>query len=500
VQLLNLPPVRAVLQSRPYLIIYRFVLKPLALATLVPLVLWWLGLGRGSAALLELSLFLFLCVLLNSRLGLRLEEACTDWLVRTWQIVRVNIIPETIRFILYVFKRAVEEVERFLYTVDEWFRFRRGDSRLSLVVKPVLGLLWYCIAYVVRLTINLFIEPTYNPIKHFPVVTIAAKLMIPIFPLLDQVVTTSLGPVIGVAGARLVLGVVVFFLPGFAGFLVWELKENWRLYRANQPPTLVPEVVGHHGETVLRLMRPGIHSGTLPKLFARLRHSERTNASSKARKQIEALHQIEESLRRFVDRDLLALLAASHSWRLGDAVRAGAIYTGTNRIRIELRCPELGPTGARIDFEEHAGWLVAAVADPAWLSQLTPQQARTFANALAGWYKLAGVDLVREQLGAVLPAGATYAVGESGLTVWPDGDTPATYDLESEVLDPRPQLLGLPVLRPEQVLFSARPITWHDWVEAWERDRAGKDHPTALVPGQRLLPDLTPVPAESAAR
>jgi hypothetical protein len=497
VHVLNLPPVRAVLQSRLYLLTYRFVLKPLAWATPVPLMLWWLGVDRGSVALLEGSLFVLLCALLNSRLGLQVEEACTDRLVRTWQIMRVNIIPETIRLTLYIFKRAVEEIERFLYTVDEWFRFRRGDSRLSLTLKLVLGLIWYCITYVVRLTINLFIEPTYNPIKHFPVVTITAKLMIPFFLVLKEYIQGPLEPVIGVTGASVVLGVVIFFLPGFAGFLVWELKENWRLYRANQSPTLVPEVVGHHGETVLRLMRPGIQSGTLPKLYARLRHSERTNESSKARKQIEALHQTEESLRRFVARDLLATLAASHSWRLGDLVHAGEIQTATNCIRIELRCPQLGLVGARIDFEEHDGWLLASVARSGWLPQLTPEQARTFANALAGFYKLAGVHLLREQLAAVLPASATYAVGEAGLTVWPGGAAQATYDLESAVLEPRPPLPVLPQLRPEQVLFSATPIYWADWVEAWEQDRAGKGPVVPLARGQRLLPQVATAPIET---
>ncbi len=487
---LNLPPIRFVLQSRLYLLAYRFVLKPLLWATPVPLALYWLGYDHTSLALLEGSLFVLLCVLLNSRLGLHFEEACTDRLVRTWEIVRINVVPETIRLILYVFKRTLEEIERFLYTVDEWFRFRRGDSRLSLLFKPVLGVLWYVFTYVVRLTINLFIEPTYNPIKHFPVVTVAAKLMIPIIPLLDQLVTGSLEPVVGLAAARLALGVVLFFLPGLAGFLVWELKENWRLYRANQSPTLVPEVVGHHGETVLRLMRPGIHSGTLPKLYARLRHSARANESAKARKQMEALHQIEEALRHFVSRDLLAILDGSHSWRLAGRVQAGEILTGTNRLRIELRCPELGKAGVQLDFEEHGGWLVAAVGQPGWLLQLEPEQARAFTNALAGFYKLAGVDLVREQLAAVLPAGATFAVDEDGLTVWPDREGKAVYDLDGSVLQPQPPLVDLPGLTAAQVLFSANPIYWDDWIEVWEHDRAGKGHPVALVRGQRLLPDV----------
>ena len=38
---------------------------------------------------------------------------------------------------------------------------------------------WFVIAYVLRLYVDLFVEPTTNPIKHFPVVTVAAKILIP---------------------------------------------------------------------------------------------------------------------------------------------------------------------------------------------------------------------------------------------------------------------------------------------------------------------------------
>jgi hypothetical protein len=248
---------------------------------------------------------------------------------------------------------------------------------------------------------------------------------------------------------------------------------------------------------VLRLMHPGIHSGTLPKLFARLRHSERTNESATARKQIEALHQVEEALRHFVARDLLAILHASRSWHPADPIRCGDVLAGTNRIRIELCCPHPGEAPVQIDFEDHGGRLVAGVAQSGWLARLTPEQARTFADALAGFYKKAGVDLVREQLAAVLPPGATYAVDEKGLTVWPDGDTSATYAPDGAFLTPRPPLEGLPSLPSEQVLFSATPIFWDDWVEVWEHDRAGKPHAPALVRGQRLLPDLGTTSTES---
>ena len=144
----------------------------------------------------------------------------------------------------------------------------------------ILGFIWFLVSYFVRLVVNVFIEPTVNPIKHFPVVTVSAKLLVPLWPVLLGT-PHSLGifgqpfQFLGNWPAFLMANLIVHSIPGAAGFLVWEFKENWRLYRANRPATLRPEVIGHHGETMLRLLKPGFHSGTLPKLFAKLRRAER---------------------------------------------------------------------------------------------------------------------------------------------------------------------------------------------------------------------------------
>ena len=71
-------------------------------------------------------------------------------------------------------------------------------------------------------------------------------------------------------------------MPGVFGFLVWELKENWKLYRANRATNLRPVMIGHHGETMLRLLRPGFHSGTLPKLFAKFTRIDAAHSSRRA--------------------------------------------------------------------------------------------------------------------------------------------------------------------------------------------------------------------------
>src|SRR5262249_4884232 len=144
-------------------------------------------------------------------------------------------------------------------------------------------------------------------------------------------------------------------LPGLAGFLVWELKENWKLYAATRSPNLRPEVIGHHGETMVRFLRPGFHSGTLPKLYADLRPSERPSHRRRswraARKQREALQHVEERIQHFFERELLVLLRSTKGWG-GERILVGTVVTGSNRVRVELACPQLGADPLEVAFEE----------------------------------------------------------------------------------------------------------------------------------------------------
>jgi hypothetical protein len=480
---LRLPWVVRILQSRPWLFFYQFVFKPLPWAVLCVLGLRYFGVGLSISFSTGIGVFAASSLLLNSRWGIYLEETAADSLMRTWQLIHADLVPGLLRWVIYLYRRLQEEVERLIYTVDEWLRFRPGDSRLSLVAKPILGLIWFCVTYLFRVIFNLFVEPTFNPIKHFPTVTVTAKLLVPIYGELLHAFRAPVEPVLGKALGNTVAVTAIGLLPGFAGFLVWEFKENWRLYRANQAPTLRPEIVGHHGETVLRLMRPGLHSGTLPKLYARLRHGR------SPRKQYEALHHLRERLRHFVERNLFAILAGSKSW--GDVLHltVGEIHIATNRIRIELAGP-----AARlyVDFEEHGGWLLAGLTCPmgcpqTWLSRLTSEQGMAFRDALGGFYKLAGVDVVREQIEAQLPLGTAYDLTEKELVVWPlsgqDGEV--VYDLEDRPeIAPRshgPSMLPvLPSFTADAVRYSETPIRWSDWVQTWQLDHDGKGHAPLL--------------------
>src|SRR5208282_370442 len=144
-----------------------------------------------------------------------------------------------------------------------------------------LTVVWFAVTYVIRFAINLLIEPQINPIKHFPVVTVSHKVCLPMIPVLGDLLMQQFG----MARTRafgLATGIITG-IPGIFGFAAWELKENWRLYRANRPDNLGPQGIGSHGETMLRLLRPGFHSGTVPKLYRKLRRAERRGQKRKTR-------------------------------------------------------------------------------------------------------------------------------------------------------------------------------------------------------------------------
>jgi hypothetical protein len=377
-------------------------------------------------------------------------------------------------------RRFLEAVDQVLYTVDEWLRFKTGENLLLLVAKGVLSVVWFGVTYIVRIYINLLIEPTVNPIKHFPVVTVGHKIMLPFLLTLAHLLYRGLhldmlGPFFGGG----FVGMTILFLPGICGFVVWELKENWKLYRANRSLNLKPVMIGSHGETMLRLLKPGFHSGTVPKLFRKLRRAERRGQRRATRKLMAALHHVKHSIHNFMERELLALLRQSQGWN-GLPIDIACIHLATNRISVELSCPSLGPDHLVVGFDEQSGWLLAGILKPGWLAKLTDEQRQTLAAALAGVYKLAGVHLTREQIThGLAPTSAAIDITHAGLEVWPGPEfaTAAVYDLAAgPMLEPRPANGELPPgLRPlsaSRLVFADTPVTWKRWVRTWQEDRA----------------------------
>jgi len=496
-RILALPLVQSIVDSVYFRLLQRGLIKPLVVTAVVaPLVAYAfefkITVANGA------MIFLVVNLVLNSRIGRDVDELITDWVAQAWHRFRIRVLATMFRFVMDIFSRLLENIERMLYTVDEWLRFRTGERPLAVAAKAVLGVIWFFINYFIRFCVNLLIEPQINPIKHFPVVTVSHKILLPLTVPFIHVLRGPLGPV----WADTIAPTVVLLLPGVFGFLVWELKENWRLYAANRPQNLGPVVIGHHGEAMLQFMKPGFRSGTLTKLFAKLRRANRkaywTGKWKTVGKHQAGLNHAELELRRFVDRDLRLLLAHSHGWQ-NHALTTGHIELATNRILAELRCEELSPDSLWLSFAEQNGWLIASVHKRGWLDALRDSQRATLDNALAGFYKMAGVDLAREQLdGQLHPLGAEYKIDDQGLAVWPSRAPEDVTRVALREWPPTPLQRTHPALfpavhpdKPQRLVFARAPISWSRWVLIWERDQAHAGTSESVIEGVSLLPRRT---------
>ncbi len=432
---LDLPVVRAVVSSRTFTLAWNWIGKPI-----IPLIVLALISPRYEMPVLVwrliwMSAFVVLALLINSRSGRDVEEIAADGASRVGQRLWRDVLPNVFRGIMDFFAAGLELVERGIYAVDEWLRFRGGEGRLSLGFKAVIGLVWGIIAYFARIYINLLIEPQINPIKHFPVVTVSHKMMIPMIGEVYKGLSVVLRP-LGPQLTKIIAYPSLFLLPGVFGFIAWELKENWRLYAANRPKTLQPVPIGHHGETLCRMLRRGFHSGTVPKLYAKLRSADRRSEEGRGNgpveKSLRAIEHAGEAVRHLVDRGVVFLLDQSRS--IGDLRPGpGEVECATNRIVVELVSGKVHDVPARIAFEETAGRLVARIEEPGWFARLDDEQRRVLTSALAGLYAMSDVDAASE------------------------------IDLE------------------------AFPITWSAWVETWEADAEGRGHVPVVPDDCRLL-------------
>ncbi len=503
------PPVRLLIESGLARTIGQTVIAPLVVTLILYFATPLRELGGAISVLGATGVFVAAAVCLNTRVGLVVQEIAMDQLARGWEMLGRRALPGLIRFIIATFRAMMEITERTLYRVDEWLRFREGQPRATIPFKAFLGFIWFFLAYVIRLYITLLIEPEINPLKHFPVVTVAHKICIPLLtemlPWLNKLLS-PLGPVIG----GTIAGTTVFLFPSIFGFLVWEFKENFRLYRENRARRLQPVPIGQHGETVGTLMRPGFHSGTLPKHFAKLRRAARhaelaeslgkTQAHGALRGLQQTLEDLKETIRRAVEREVGELLAACPNFRVG-TISVVSIDLGSNRVTVELSCDKLTKAHTVITFEEQSGLIVASVAAPGFIDVLPDKESRIlFENALAGFYRVAGVDLVREQIRAVLGDDVAYDIANEGLVVWPDGNyrTEVIYRLDAGFGDPimEATVRGEPPAEPakpidlRKIMFRDQHITWQDWVNAWGDHRPKNEIAARVLFGASILPPL----------
>jgi hypothetical protein len=427
-QFLALPWIARIVRSAAARLAFNFVFKPL-----VPTLLFALCVPSTTAEWQRLislgGMFIALNLIVNSRAGRNVEEMVVEAVAEGWQRFGVRPIVGLFWFIVDVFRRLLQLIERLLYTVDEWLRFRSGQSRTMLVVKAVLGVGWFFMAYLIRFCVNLLIEPQLNPVKHIPWVSVSHKIMAPIWYGMDlpEVFSPWMSPL----AADALIFVIVFGTPGIFGFLIWELKENWRLFAANRPANLQPVLVGGHGETWSRLLRPGFHSGTIPKRFAKLRRAERSalhgGDPGLVRKHREVLHHVETDLARYIEREFIAWFVAARGWS-GAAPQVGEIELSTNVASLEVLVPGGADSPLRLAFELVDGRLRLELSGKAGCHDLSPTACRVFHLAIINLLATSGIEVL------VLANEERTAV---------DGVSP-------------PMEVGAWIL------------PWNDWIAAWE--------------------------------
>jgi hypothetical protein len=609
--LLSLPSVERVLEGRVARVIARHAILPGLVATVVFLALyfllpdekWWLQLGVALCAFAGVS------ATLGTRLGDNAEDLFVEHVAPTWKMLSHKVLPGVFKAIVDFFKWLMDGLERVIYRVDEALRFREGESKIVVGFKAGLGAIWFLVAYVIRIYIALLIEPYVNPVKQVPMTAAAHKMMLPFAPQIIAVFDAAFRGIPLVGGP--LAAVTAFFFPTIFGFFGWELKENFKLYQASRAKSLGESVIGAHGETMNGFLVAGFHSGTLPKVFARLRHaarreeemeraagegaSMRRSKGEGARGRFrEGMHEIELSIRHFIEREMLRLLAADSRWPHGP-LSIERVELSSNRVRVRILCPGIamsqvlpagggyapgqatpppgggyvapgqptpppgggyaapgpaagayaapGPaagayaapgqaappgggyaapgqaappgggyaapgqaaSGAaasrnpgkeafEISFEEQSGYVVAGVVQVGFASALRSNARILFENALAGVYKLAATDLVREQLEMAMGGEMPYDIADDGLVVWPGPGyvVEALYPLRTDASVIEPTLRGglpqrpLPPLDARQISFRHQPIAWSAWVYAWSPE-AGKDVPR-LMSGPSLIP------------
>lgn len=473
-KVLSSPFVRRLFDNVALRYFFRFLLVPVLCGVLVAVLTrgifeelpwfycWLIGLG---AAVFAASFF-------RTPLGRGMEERFNDSVNDAWELFSSRLILGVFSAIMNFFKSVFEAIEKFFYTVDEWLRFREGDSVVSYYFKMAFSLVWFFVTYVFRFVWNLLVEPQINPIKHFPVVTVSHKLLLPLIPNLADAFGTSLATMTTIVG----------LIPGIFGFLAWEFKENWKLYRANRPEELAAVPVGSHGERVRGLLRPGFHSGVVPKTYRKLRDGTTNGNSKRVHRANYQLHHIEEALHHLITREFLAYLKVSKRWN-GLPIEVKEIHLATNRVwfvfAVGLPAEEL-----TVVFEQRNGWMLASLEKYQAFKHWTPAQQAAFLDVLTALYKLSGIHLVREQLRAAVQSEAfatdcnleaLIVPTRTDPVVYPYNDRPVLHPVETD------NSLAKPIPRRE-ILFSETPLKWDDWAARWEQDAEGKSPTQPLVP------------------
>lgn len=387
--LLKMPLIQQILDYMLFRYLIQFLVKPLIVTCIVWILLPKVPSLSSHDPFKVTAIFLGLVALFNSRWWAKTEEMLIDWITRSWRWFRRDFLQGLFDSIMELFREVTTISERFIYYGDEILRFRSGEGSWLLVFKAIFGTLWSIISYLTRFAIRLLLEPQVNPIKHFPVVTVSHKLLLPTIPLFIEPLR-ALGytkpEAIGLATT------VIFCIPGIFGFLVWELRENWRLYEANRKRLLSPVHVDDHGHSIPNLLLPGFHSGVIPKIFRRLRALWRKEGARASRRRERLDHKLEATrvaIARFASR---LFLFEEEGMPKGLRLKGVRITTNSAAISIGFGEEEKILT---ITVYSLGHKLAAEVAGlPSLYARFSEEEKRIFGGILEAFYSWSGVSVI----------------------------------------------------------------------------------------------------------
>jgi hypothetical protein len=213
-----------------------------------------------------------------------------------------------------------------------------------------------------------------------------------------------------------------------------------------------------------------------------------------------SLQDVQESVRRLVGRELAPLLEP-YLGGADNGVNIGRVELASNRIRIELLHGGHTDAPASLEWLEQNSWLVASVQERGWLDRLEETPRRAVTTALAGLYKLAGIDVISEQVITNLPRPiASFHLTRRDLVLWLDHrhGKSVLYDLQdlNGRLRPRSDsgqpLSDWPVLQDDRLIFSRMPISWNQWVSNWKEQPTPSARPSLPEINVEVLPNGQP--------
>jgi hypothetical protein len=372
-------------------------------------------------------------------------------------------------WLAWLAKQVLDWISLIILGITEWLRPKPETKGFALVIKGILAAVFMPVLAFLRFAVIVLLEPQINPIKHFPTVTIGHKFMLVLLvPLAGQLEQFGLEKAMAFTTAFL----FIFGVPGFFGFMVWELKENWRLYAANRPERLPRLRIGSHGESFLSLFRPGFHSGTIAKLFRRLRHSQ---GIKRLRIFSELTHQ-RENLARSLGRygEALFCLATAPSTESGSS----------SPTRPVLRLHRLGLRGicvqASIDGRPPREFAYEAIGHRCWLlgkdspGHNLPHLEALIAKNLEGLDAAFGVQVRLSDLPQLDPGAKWQTDGhtllvEAGEVLEPRFllDSPDQPLPQIEGKEPAPFVVDLDVIDARE-----KAPEWSSWVAYWDNAKA----------------------------